>query len=202
MWWRWTAGLPLWWSKRNLELGLPVFEVLISPCVTLLVFVGRICRYSFAIVGINITDLAYNLLVSGALKTHFYNIAPEAPTLSHFQQTFCKCPVIIQLSVWISTGPTRVKAEESLWWSYVRPWRKFNFVVCLFYPLNTYAYISGYHGFFFFLALTWYTCVNFRSDFCLSPSDLAQLNTKECNSKDNLSWLPGPMFWQKWDSQD
>ncbi|ELW64213.1 ELMO domain-containing protein 1 [Tupaia chinensis] len=46
------------------------------------------CRYSFAIVGINITDLAYNLLVSGALKTHFYNIAPEAPTLSHFQQTF------------------------------------------------------------------------------------------------------------------
>ncbi|ELK29030.1 ELMO domain-containing protein 1 [Myotis davidii] len=46
-------------------------------------------QYSFAIVGINITDLAYNLLVSGALKTHFYNIAPEAPTLSHFQQTFC-----------------------------------------------------------------------------------------------------------------
>lgn len=47
--------------------------------------------YSFAIVGINITDLAYNLLVSGALKTHFYNVAPEAPTLTHFQQTFCKC---------------------------------------------------------------------------------------------------------------
>ncbi|XP_008582654.1 PREDICTED: ELMO domain-containing protein 1 isoform X4 [Galeopterus variegatus] len=46
-------------------------------------------QYSFAIVGINITDLAYNLLVTGALKTHFYNIAPEAPTLSHFQQTFC-----------------------------------------------------------------------------------------------------------------
>uniref|UniRef100_A0A8D0HC47 ELMO domain containing 1 n=1 Tax=Sphenodon punctatus TaxID=8508 RepID=A0A8D0HC47_SPHPU len=47
------------------------------------------CSYSFAIVGINITDLVYNLLVSGALKTHFYNVAPEAPTLSHFQQTFC-----------------------------------------------------------------------------------------------------------------
>ncbi|KFP69004.1 ELMO domain-containing protein 1, partial [Cariama cristata] len=45
--------------------------------------------YSFAIVGINITDLAYNLLVSGALKTHFYNVAPEAPTLTQFQQTFC-----------------------------------------------------------------------------------------------------------------
>ncbi|XP_071990332.1 ELMO domain-containing protein 1 isoform X3 [Engystomops pustulosus] len=45
--------------------------------------------YSFAIVGINITDLAYNLLISGALKTHLYNVAPEAPSLHHFQQTFC-----------------------------------------------------------------------------------------------------------------
>ncbi|XP_016332797.1 ELMO domain-containing protein 1-like isoform X5 [Sinocyclocheilus anshuiensis] len=45
--------------------------------------------YSFAIVGINITDLAYSLLVSGALKTHLYNVAPEIPSLVHFQQTFC-----------------------------------------------------------------------------------------------------------------
>ncbi|KAM3868865.1 ELMO domain-containing protein 1 [Diretmus argenteus] len=45
--------------------------------------------YSFAIVGINITDLAYSLLVSGALKTHLYNVAPEMPSLLHFQQTFC-----------------------------------------------------------------------------------------------------------------
>uniref|UniRef100_A0A8C7D2G9 ELMO/CED-12 domain containing 1 n=1 Tax=Oncorhynchus kisutch TaxID=8019 RepID=A0A8C7D2G9_ONCKI len=45
--------------------------------------------YSFVIVGINITDLAYSLLVSGALKTHLYNVAPEMPSLSHFQQTFC-----------------------------------------------------------------------------------------------------------------
>ncbi|CAH2225341.1 ELMO domain-containing 1 isoform X1 [Pelobates cultripes] len=45
--------------------------------------------YSFAIVGINITDLAYNLMISGALKTHLYNVAPESPTLHHFQQTFC-----------------------------------------------------------------------------------------------------------------
>ncbi|KAJ8276673.1 hypothetical protein COCON_G00084250 [Conger conger] len=45
--------------------------------------------YSFAIVGINITDLAYALLVSGALKTHLYNVAPEMPSLANFQQTFC-----------------------------------------------------------------------------------------------------------------
>lgn len=48
------------------------------------------CSYSFAIVGINITDLAYSLLVSGALKTHLYNVAPEMPSLLHFQQTFCE----------------------------------------------------------------------------------------------------------------
>ncbi|KTG15172.1 hypothetical protein cypCar_00010590 [Cyprinus carpio] len=46
--------------------------------------------YSFAIVGINITDLAHSLLVSGALKTHLYNVAPEMPSLVHFQQTFCE----------------------------------------------------------------------------------------------------------------
>ncbi|XP_047462923.1 ELMO domain-containing protein 1 isoform X1 [Mugil cephalus] len=45
--------------------------------------------YSFAIVGINITDLAFSLLESGALKTHLYNVAPEMPSLLHFQQTFC-----------------------------------------------------------------------------------------------------------------
>ncbi|XP_072303135.1 ELMO domain-containing protein 1 isoform X2 [Eucyclogobius newberryi] len=46
-------------------------------------------KYSFAIVGINITDLAFSLLLSGALKTHLYNVAPEMPRLQHFQQTFC-----------------------------------------------------------------------------------------------------------------
>ncbi|XP_043547770.1 ELMO domain-containing protein 1 isoform X1 [Chiloscyllium plagiosum] len=45
--------------------------------------------FSFAIVGINITDLSYTLLVSGALKTHLYNVAPEAPSLFHFHKIFC-----------------------------------------------------------------------------------------------------------------
>ncbi|XP_048022857.1 ELMO domain-containing protein 1 isoform X1 [Megalobrama amblycephala] len=51
--------------------------------------IDKAIGYSFAIVGINITDLAYSLLVSGALKTHLYNVAPEMPSLVHFQQTFC-----------------------------------------------------------------------------------------------------------------
>uniref|UniRef100_A0A8C6TAK0 ELMO/CED-12 domain containing 1 n=1 Tax=Neogobius melanostomus TaxID=47308 RepID=A0A8C6TAK0_9GOBI len=42
------------------------------------------CRYSFAIVGINMTELTYSLLLSGALKTHLYNVAPELPGLTHF----------------------------------------------------------------------------------------------------------------------
>ncbi|XP_030632730.1 ELMO domain-containing protein 1 [Chanos chanos] len=45
--------------------------------------------FSFAIVGINITELVYKLLMSGSLKTHLYNVAPEMPSLVHFHQTFC-----------------------------------------------------------------------------------------------------------------
>ncbi|XP_077596670.1 ELMO domain-containing protein 1 isoform X1 [Stigmatopora nigra] len=51
--------------------------------------IDKAIGFSFAIVGINITDLAYSLLTSGALKTHLYNVAPEMPTLQHLQQTFC-----------------------------------------------------------------------------------------------------------------
>ncbi|KAK7926053.1 hypothetical protein WMY93_008363 [Mugilogobius chulae] len=58
-------------------------------------------KYSFAIVGINITDLAYSLLLSGALKTHLYNVAPEMPNLQHFQQTFCSLGSVERLTALI-----------------------------------------------------------------------------------------------------
>ncbi|XP_061408181.1 ELMO domain-containing protein 1-like [Lethenteron reissneri] len=45
--------------------------------------------FSYAIVGINITELAYTLLFAGAMKSHFYNIIPAAPRLVHFHQAFC-----------------------------------------------------------------------------------------------------------------
>uniref|UniRef100_A0A3P9JH98 ELMO/CED-12 domain containing 1 n=1 Tax=Oryzias latipes TaxID=8090 RepID=A0A3P9JH98_ORYLA len=64
-------------------------------------------RYSFAIVGINITDLAYSLLVSGALKTHLYNVAPEMPNLQHFQQTFCYLMQEFQ-RFWIEEDPSDI----------------------------------------------------------------------------------------------
>ncbi|CAM9520813.1 unnamed protein product [Lampetra planeri] len=49
----------------------------------------KVLEFSYAIVGINITELAYTLLFAGAMKSHFYNIIPAAPRLVHFHQAFC-----------------------------------------------------------------------------------------------------------------
>ncbi|XP_048855707.1 ELMO domain-containing protein 2 [Brienomyrus brachyistius] len=45
--------------------------------------------YSYAIVGINLTEMAYSLLKSGALKPHFYNTVAGSPSLEHFHQLYC-----------------------------------------------------------------------------------------------------------------
>lgn len=45
--------------------------------------------YSYAIVGINLTEMAYSLLKSGALKPHFYNTVLGSPELHHFHQLYC-----------------------------------------------------------------------------------------------------------------
>ncbi|XP_029016778.1 ELMO domain-containing protein 2 [Betta splendens] len=45
--------------------------------------------YSYAIVGINLTEMAYSLMKSGALKPHFYNTALGTPELQHFHQLYC-----------------------------------------------------------------------------------------------------------------
>uniref|UniRef100_A0A3B3T0D6 ELMO/CED-12 domain containing 2 n=1 Tax=Paramormyrops kingsleyae TaxID=1676925 RepID=A0A3B3T0D6_9TELE len=45
--------------------------------------------YSYAIVGINLTEMAYSLLKSGALKPHFYNTVDGSPSLEHFHQLYC-----------------------------------------------------------------------------------------------------------------
>uniref|UniRef100_A0A3Q3ICZ4 ELMO domain-containing protein n=1 Tax=Monopterus albus TaxID=43700 RepID=A0A3Q3ICZ4_MONAL len=45
--------------------------------------------YSYAIVGINLTEMAYSLLKSGALKPHFYNTVLGTPELRHFHQLYC-----------------------------------------------------------------------------------------------------------------
>lgn len=45
--------------------------------------------YSYAIVGINLTEMAYSLLKSEALKLHLYKFVPGAPTMEHFHQFYC-----------------------------------------------------------------------------------------------------------------
>ncbi|XP_038648385.1 ELMO domain-containing protein 2 [Scyliorhinus canicula] len=45
--------------------------------------------YSYAIVGINLTEMAYSLMKSGLLKSYFYNLAPGVPQLHHFHQFYC-----------------------------------------------------------------------------------------------------------------
>ncbi|OBS68584.1 hypothetical protein A6R68_02874, partial [Neotoma lepida] len=44
--------------------------------------------YSYAIVGINLTEMAYSLLKSEALKLHLYNFVPGIPTMEHFHQFY------------------------------------------------------------------------------------------------------------------
>uniref|UniRef100_A0A3Q3VZV8 ELMO domain-containing protein n=1 Tax=Mola mola TaxID=94237 RepID=A0A3Q3VZV8_MOLML len=44
--------------------------------------------YSYAIVGINLTEMAYSLLRSGTLKPHFYNTVQGKPELQHFHQLY------------------------------------------------------------------------------------------------------------------
>nr|XP_033795619.1 ELMO domain-containing protein 2 isoform X3 [Geotrypetes seraphini] len=45
--------------------------------------------FSYAIVGINLTEMAYSLLRSDALKSHLYNLIPGVPQLEHFHQFYC-----------------------------------------------------------------------------------------------------------------
>nr|CAG4652045.1 EOG090X0AMT [Triops cancriformis] len=45
--------------------------------------------YSFAIVGINLTSMAYTLWKEGLARCHVYNTCKGIPTLRHFHQFYC-----------------------------------------------------------------------------------------------------------------
>lgn len=45
--------------------------------------------YTFAIVGINLTSLAYKLYKSGIAKTHFYNFVKGSMNINHFHKFYC-----------------------------------------------------------------------------------------------------------------
>lgn len=44
--------------------------------------------YTFAIVGINLTSMAYNLLQDGSAKTHFYNLKTKLLRIKHFHRMY------------------------------------------------------------------------------------------------------------------
>ncbi|XP_033110676.1 ELMO domain-containing protein 1-like [Anneissia japonica] len=63
--------------------------------------------YSFAIVGINLTSLAYHLMLDGDLKTHFYNTCSGTPLISHFHQVYCYLFYEFD-SLWIAEKPATI----------------------------------------------------------------------------------------------
>ncbi|KAM3864802.1 ELMO domain-containing protein 2 [Diretmus argenteus] len=63
--------------------------------------------YSYAIVGINLTEMAYSLLKSGALKSHFYNTVLGKPELQHFHQLYCYLAYEFD-KFWVAEGPESI----------------------------------------------------------------------------------------------
>ena len=53
-------------------------------------------RFSFAIVGINITELQYRLMMKRKLRTHFYNLHSPQPSVDTYHEVYCKFPQEIQ----------------------------------------------------------------------------------------------------------
>src|SRR6218665_187969 len=60
------------------------------------------CRYSFAIVGINLTSMAYQLLRDGHLKAHFYAVVDSQPQLQDFHLVYGLSPHTITFLMHIS----------------------------------------------------------------------------------------------------
>lgn len=69
--------------------------------------------YSYAIVGINISDLLYRFLNSGVLKTHFYNIIKEKPTMEDFHNVYCYLFREFS-SFWLAQKPASVMEFNSV----------------------------------------------------------------------------------------
>lgn len=45
--------------------------------------------YTFAIVGINLTSMAYKLMQNGTAKSHMYNLKAQHLSLKHFHRLYC-----------------------------------------------------------------------------------------------------------------
>ncbi|XP_041056161.1 ELMO domain-containing protein 2 isoform X2 [Carcharodon carcharias] len=63
--------------------------------------------YSYAIVGINLTEMAYSMMKSGLLKAHFCNLVPGVPQLHHFHQFYCYLMYEFD-QFWFKEGPSSI----------------------------------------------------------------------------------------------
>lgn len=68
--------------------------------------------YSFAIVGINLTHLAYTLWKDHSAKTHVYNLCSQqlsvaGPTLLHFHRFYCYLFVEFD-KLWLAEKPASI----------------------------------------------------------------------------------------------
>ena len=68
--------------------------------------------YSFAIVGINLTHLAYSLWKDGSAKTHVYNLCSQqlpvpGPTLVNFHRFYCYLFIEFD-KLWMSEKPPTI----------------------------------------------------------------------------------------------
>lgn len=68
--------------------------------------------YAFAIVGINLTSMAWQLLRDGSAKTYFYN-AKSLPTLRNFHQFYCYLFYEFD-QFWIDSKPTNIMEFSSI----------------------------------------------------------------------------------------
>ena len=88
-------------------------------------------RFSFAIVGINITELQYRLMMKRKLRTHFYNLHSPQPSVDTYHEVYCKFHQEIQstqkkshkLKVYGSKHYTNCSSFHAfqsgrLWWVY------------------------------------------------------------------------------------
>ena len=77
-------------NDGNFHFDCKFFLYLISLLSFILSYWFRFFRYSFAIVGINMTSLAYNLLCRGSLKSYIYNSIRGPARIYDFHNFYCE----------------------------------------------------------------------------------------------------------------
>lgn len=63
--------------------------------------------FAFAVLGINITNMAYNILLDGSSKSHFFNVSHRMPSIDAFHHFYCY--LLLEFDkFWIKSNPTDI----------------------------------------------------------------------------------------------